>query len=157
MMFTPHPMAWHWMAHHMQAGRFQMHVKTCLSRAVLACYRGFTLIELLVVMAVLAMLASLVAPRYIARIDDARETVLRQNLVGMRSAIDQFYRDKARYPETLEELVAQRYIRAVPLDPITARVDSWVLIAPDESSKSIFDIKSGSNKRAKDGSEYASW
>ncbi len=157
MTFTPHPMALHWMVQHMQAGKFHMHMKTCLSKTTLVCYRGFTLIELLVVMAVLAMLASLVAPRYIARIDDARETVLRQNLVGLRSAIDQFYRDKARYPETLEELVAQRYIRAVPLDPITSRVDSWVLVGPDESSKSIFDIKSGSNKRAKDGTEYASW
>lgn len=119
--------------------------------------RGFTLIELLVVMAVLAVLASLVAPRYLARVDDARETVLRQNLVGMRTAIDQFYRDKARYPENLEELVAQRYIRAIPLDPITKRVDSWVLIPPNGASKAIFDIKSGSLQRAKDGTDYASW
>lgn len=118
---------------------------------------GFTLIELLVVMAVLAVLASLVAPRYLARVDEAKETVLRQNLVGMRTAIDQFYRDKARYPETLDELVSQRYIRAVPLDPITKRVDSWILIPPKESSKAIFDIKSGATQRARDGSDYASW
>jgi general secretion pathway protein G len=118
---------------------------------------GFTLIELLVVMAVLAILASMVAPRYLSRVDDARETVLRQNLVGMRTAIDQFYRDKARYPETLDELVVQRYIRAVPLDPITKRLDSWVLIPPKEASKGIFDVKSGATQRARDGTDYASW
>lgn len=118
---------------------------------------GFTLIELLVVMAVLAILASMVAPRYLSRVDDARETVLRQNLVGLRTAIDQFYRDKARYPETLDELVAQRYIRAVPLDPITKRLDSWVLIPPKESAKGVFDVKSGATQRARDGSDYASW
>jgi len=83
--------------------------------------------------------------------------VLRQNLVGLRTAIDQFYRDKARYPETLDELVAQRYIRAVPLDPITKRLDSWVLIPPKESSKGVFDVKSGATQRARDGSDYASW
>ena len=118
---------------------------------------GFTLIELLVVMAVLAILASMVAPRYLSRVDDARETVLRQNLVGLRTAIDQFYRDKARYPETLDELVTQRYIRAVPLDPITKKLDSWVLIPPKESAKGVFDVKSGATQRARDGSDYASW
>jgi len=118
---------------------------------------GFTLIELLVVMAVLAILASMVAPRYLSRVDDARETVLRQNLVGLRTAIDQFYRDKARYPETLDELVAQRYIRTVPLDPITKRLDSWVLIPPKESAKGVFDVKSGATQRARDGTDYASW
>lgn len=118
---------------------------------------GFTLIELLVVMAVLAILASMVAPRYLSRVDDARDTVLRQNLVGMRTAIDQFYRDKGRYPETLDELVVQRYIRAVPLDPITKRLDSWVLLPPKEGSKGIFDVKSGATQRARDGTDYASW
>jgi general secretion pathway protein G len=118
---------------------------------------GFTLIELLVVMAVLAILASLVAPRYLDRVDDAKETVLRQNLVGLRVAIDQFSRDKGRYPKSLEELVTQRYIRAIPLDPITKRTDSWVLIPSSDTGPGVFDIKSGANLKAKDGSAYASW
>lgn len=118
---------------------------------------GFTLIELLVVMAVLAVLASLVAPRYMDRVDTARETVLRQDLVGLRNAIDQFYRDKARYPENLEELVTLRYIRAIPVDPITKRADTWILIPPRESSKGVFDVRSGATQRAKDGSDYAGW
>jgi general secretion pathway protein G len=134
-------------------------VSTCESHPNRVPWRhsGFTLIELLVVLAVLAMLSSLVAPRYLARMDEAKETVLRQNLIGIRVALDQFYRDKGRYPETLDELVSQRYIRSVPIDPITKRLDTWLLIPPKESSKAIFDIKSGANQRARDGSEYASW
>lgn len=118
---------------------------------------GFTLIELLVVMAVLAVLASLVAPRYMDKVDTARETVLRQDLVGMRTAIDQFYRDNARYPESLNELVTARYIRSVPIDPLTQRADSWVLVPPKDAAKGVFDIKSGANQRARNGSDYASW
>ena len=119
--------------------------------------RGFTLIELLVVLTVLAVLASLITPVYLNRVDDARETVLRQNLVGLRTAIDQFYRDKARYPQSLEELVTERYIRSVPTDPVTGRVDTWVLVAPKQSANAVFDVKSGAPGRSKDGSDYASW
>lgn len=120
--------------------------------------RGFTLIELLVVLAVLAILASIVAPQYLDRVDDARETVLRQNLVGLRQAVDLFFRDKGRYPKELKELVDQRYIRAVPEDPITQRTDTWVLV-PSVSGQagSVFDVKSGSTERARDGTPFAQW
>lgn len=119
---------------------------------------GFTLIELLVVLAVLAMLASLIVPRYLDRVDDAREVVLKQNLIGMRTAIDQFYRDKGQYPETLEALVTERYIRAVPIDPITSRADTWVPIAPKgEGAKPVFDVRSGATGQGKDGSAYGTW
>lgn len=118
---------------------------------------GFTLIELLVVMVIVALLASIVAPKYMDRVDAARETVLRQNLAGLRNSIDQFYRDKSRYPASLTELVEEKYIRSIPMDPMTERADSWVLIAPQNSEKGVFDVRSGSQLRAKDGSEYASW
>lgn len=119
--------------------------------------RGFTLIELLVVMAVLAVLASLVAPRYMDKVDTARETVLRQDLLGMRTAIDQFYRDQARYPQTLNELVTKRYLRAIPVDPVTDSATSWVVVPPKDGSQTVFDVKSGARQRARDGSDYASW
>jgi general secretion pathway protein G len=119
---------------------------------------GFTLIELLVVFAVLAILASIVVPRYLDRVEDARETVLRQNLSGLRTTLDQFYRDKARYPTTLDELVTERYIREVPTDPIAQRTDTWVLVPPKSGSdKTIFNVKSGATGVAKDGTEYANW
>jgi general secretion pathway protein G len=116
------------------------------------------LIELLVVLAVLAILASIVVPRYLDRVDDARETVLKHNLIGLRTSIDQFYRDKTRYPNTLQELVTERYIRDIPVDPVSQRADSWVLVPPKAGSdKAIFDVKSGASGVAKDGTEYASW
>lgn len=116
------------------------------------------MIELLVVLAVLAILASIVVPRYLDRVEEARETVLRQNLSGLRTTLDQFYRDKARYPNSLEELVTERYIREVPVDPLAQRTDTWVLVPPKSGSdKTIFNIKSGATGVAKDGSEYANW
>ena len=120
--------------------------------------RGFTLIELLVVLAVLAVLAGITVPLYLDRVDDARETVLRQNLVGLRQVVDQFYRDKGRYPVDLAELVEQRYLREVPQDPITRRADTWVLLPPKGGdTRAVFDVKSGASGRARDGSDYAHW
>ncbi|OYQ43393.1 type II secretion system protein G [Rhodoferax sp. TH121] len=119
--------------------------------------RGFTIIELLVVMTVLAVLASLVVPRYMDKVDTARETVLKQDLQGLRTAIDQFYRDQSRYPESLEELVSKRYIRSIPVDPITELSSSWVPVPPKEGGSGVFDVKSGSPRQARDGSAYASW
>lgn len=130
-----------------------------MRRGDVAASRGFTLIELLVVLAVLAVLAAIVTPLYLERVDDARETVLRQNLVGMRHTIDQFYRDKGRYPVNLGELVEQRYIRAIPEDPFTQRTDTWVVLSsrPGDAASGVFDVKSGATGRAKDGSDYREW
>lgn len=119
--------------------------------------QGFTLIELLIVLAVLALLASLVAPRYMDKVDTARETVLKQDLQGLRTAIDQFYRDNDRYPDSLEELVSKRYIRAIPIDPITEKTSTWVAVPPKEGGQGMFDVKSGSPRKSRDGSPYASW
>ena len=93
---------------------------------------GFTLIELLVVMAVIATLLSIVAPRYFNSIDRSREAVLRQNLSIMRDAIDKFYSDTGKYPLSLNQLVEERYIRAVPIDPMTESAQTWIEVPPSK-------------------------
>ena len=118
---------------------------------------GFTLIELLVVMAALGLLLSITAPRYVEHVDRAREVVLKQNLAGLRDAIDKFYSDRSRYPKDLQELVVQHYLRQVPLDPITDRTDSWLLVAPPGQQGVVFDVHSSAPGQARDGSTYASW
>ena len=106
--------------------------------------RGFTLIELMVVLAIVALLLSIVAPHYAGRLTRAEETVLRENLVLMRDALDQHYADAGRYPERLEDLVAKRYLRALPVDPITQRADTWVVVPPADPEKGgVFDVHSG--------------
>lgn len=120
--------------------------------------RGFTLIELLVVMAVIGLLLSLAAPRYFGSVDLAREAALRQDLAVMRDAIDKHFADTGRYPASLEELATRRYLRRVPVDPITERADSWVLVPPaDAALGAVYDVSSGAEGTARDGSAYASW
>lgn len=119
---------------------------------------AFTLIELLVVMAALGLLLAIAAPRYVEHVDRARESVLKQNLASLRDAIDKFYGDKARYPADLQELVRQRYLRQMPLDPVTDRTDSWVLVAPaGQSGGAVVDVHSGATGVAINGTSYAKW
>lgn len=119
---------------------------------------GFTLIELLVVMAVIALLLSLAAPRYFGGVDKAKETVLRENLHQMRDALDKHYGDHARYPDALDDLVAKKYLRNVPTDPITDSNKTWVVVPPSDPQKGgVFDIKSGASGHGKDGTPYNNW
>lgn len=120
--------------------------------------RGFTLIELLVVLAIVATLLTLVAPRYVNQLEGSRESVLRENLHTVRMVIDRFYGDKGRYPESLEELVEQRYLRALPRDPITEATDTWEIEpAPDGQEGGVYDIHSGAPGLSRSGEPYASW
>ncbi len=122
--------------------------------------RGFTLIELLVVMAIVALLAGLVAPRYLASLDRAKEAALRSSLSTLRDAIDQYVADKGRYPDSLLELAEARYIRAVPEDPITGERESWLELPPPAETDlegQLYDVRSGAPGQASDGSLYADW
>ncbi|MFD2645627.1 type II secretion system protein [Pseudomonas japonica] len=120
--------------------------------------KGFTLLELMVVMAIIATLMTIAMPRYFNSLDASRETTLRQSLSAMREALDHYYGDTGHYPESLEQLVEQRYLRNPPIDPITERKDSWVMVAPPEGvAGGVADIKSGASGRARDGSLYAEW
>ncbi|WP_127995669.1 type II secretion system protein [Piscinibacter defluvii] len=119
---------------------------------------GFTVIELLVVLAAIALLLAVAAPRYVQHLDQARDVALKQNLHQVRDAIDKFYADQARYPAALEELVARRYLRSLPIDPVTQRSDSWVIVPPPATATgAVADIRSGAPGQAHDGSAYAAW
>jgi len=119
---------------------------------------GFTLIELLVAMVIIALLMSIVVPRYFHSITKAEENVLKEDLVVMREALDKFHADNDKYPDTLDELIARKYLRAIPVDPVTQSNATWRLIPPGNEEKgAIFDIKSGASGNALDGTPYETW
>jgi general secretion pathway protein G len=120
--------------------------------------KGFTLIELLVVMAIIAMLLSLAVPRYFNSVEKSREALLHQNLALTRSVLDQFYSDHGKYPETLEALVSSKYLRSLPIDPVTESAATWIIVPPDTPEKGgVYDIRSGAPGNARDGSLFSEW
>ena len=125
--------------------------------------RGFTLIELVVVMSLIILLATIGLTAYRSSIQRGKEAVLREDLFRMRDAIDQYYADKGKYPADLSELVAAGYMRRVPEDPFTQKNDSWQVVPaePDPNNPSnepgIYNVTSGSEALALDGSKYSDW
>jgi len=119
---------------------------------------GFTLIELLVALAIVALLLSIVVPRYFGGLTRAEEAVLKENLMLLRDAIDKHYADTGRYPAGLEELVARKYVRAIPPDPVTQSTTTWVQVPPaDAKLGGVFDVKSGAPGNGTNGKPYAEW
>jgi prepilin-type N-terminal cleavage/methylation domain-containing protein len=121
---------------------------------------GFTLIELIVVLAIVSLLLTIAAPRYLQSVERARESALLSTLTVLRDAIDRFAADRGRYPDSLEELVATRYLRKLPVDPVTGESDGWVLLTPPPDSHlggKLADVRSGAAGRARDGALYAEW
>ena len=105
---------------------------------------GFTLVELMVVLAVIALLLSVVVPDYMGRMRRAEEAVLQENLLLMRDALDKHYADAGKYPGSLEELVAKRYLRSIPKDPFTQSAGTWVAVPPQDTRKgNVWDVRSG--------------
>jgi general secretion pathway protein G len=128
------------------------------SRFAAGLQRAFTLIELVVVLAIVALLLTLALPRYFQSVDVSKEAVLKENLRTTRETIDKFYADTGRYPDSLEELVERKYLRAVPLDPIIERRDAWTVVAPAGDEKgNVFDIKSSAPGTAADGTRFDEW
>ena len=124
---------------------------------------GFTIIELLVVLALISILATMGMAQYRNGQIHAREAVLKTDLFDLRDAIDQYYADKGMYPSTLDALVTDGYIRKIPVDPITNTADTWQTVPsePDPNnptaSVGVYDVKSGSDQTALDGTPYNNW
>lgn len=118
--------------------------------------RGFTLIELLVVMAIIALLLTLAAPRYFQSVQRSREAVLKENLHLMRDAIDKHYADTGKYPANLEELVTKKYLRRIPVDPITESATTWVIVDPPDKpdTRVVYDVRSGAPGKSIGGTPY---
>ena len=125
--------------------------------------RGFTLIELMVVMALIVILASIGLASYTNSVTRSKEAVLKEDLFRMRDSLDQYYADKGKYPASLQSLVEDKYLRALPVDPFTNSTETWqtVMSEPDPNNPSaesgVYDVKSGSDRMALDGSPYADW
>lgn len=133
--------------------------------------RGFTLLELMIVVAILGILTAVAIPRFQNAPKRAREAVLKTNLHTMREAFDQYFADKAAYPESLETLVEEGYLREVPVDPLTGSASTWRLIYAEEeqldtgledldgisTGPGIWDVKSGADHTALDGSNVSDW
>ena len=120
--------------------------------------RGFTLIELLVVLAIIATLLTLAVPRYYSSVDKSKEAVLKENLYQMRDAIGKYYADRGKYPESLQALATDKYLRSVPLDPVTDSATTWIVLAPEDPQKGgVYDVKSGAPGKALDGSKFSTW
>jgi general secretion pathway protein G len=124
---------------------------------------GFTLIELMVVMSLIVILASIGLTLYTNSVIRAKESVLKEDLFRMRDAIDQYYADKGKYPATLDSLVSEKYLRSIPMDPFTNSADTWrsVPSEPDPTNPTadsgVYDVRSGSEQKALDGTNYADW
>jgi type II secretion system protein G len=125
--------------------------------------RGFTLIELLIVLFLVALLASLVAPAVTGGVQRAREATMREDLRVLRKAIDDYYGDTGNYPAELKVLVERRYLRSVPVDPVTERADTWTFDMEETKGKNdtktngIRDVHSGADGAARDGTSFKDW
>jgi general secretion pathway protein G len=124
---------------------------------------GFTLIELMIVMAIIGILATLAIPYFVTSLKHAREAVLKEDLQTMRSAIDSYTMDKQKAPQSLDDLVQEGYLKAIPEDPITHAKDTWVpdtseaMYSIDETEPGITDVHSGSEETGTDGQPYSTW
>lgn len=121
---------------------------------------GFTLIELLVVFAIIALLLSVALPRYQTSVQRSKEAVLKQNLTTAREAIDRYYADRGRYPDGLDDLVRDGYLRSLPHDPLTESSATWTIVPPRDLAAAggrVFDLRSTAPGAGRDGTRYEDW
>ncbi len=134
-----------------------------MERCIRSGKRGFTIVEMMIVMAIISIIVSIAVPLYQKSLLRAKESVLKQNLFTLRTMIDEYTYDKAKAPQTLQELVTEGYLRQVPVDPMTGSNNTWKTIMEESGSGTsqnepgIFDVRSGSDKTSLEGSPYADW
>lgn len=125
--------------------------------------QGFTLLELMIVMIIIGVLAAIAVPSYLASVRKAKEAVLKEDLHTIRSAIDSYTVDKAKAPQSLNDLVEAGYLKAIPKDPITSRTDTWIadqsdtLTSVDETQSGVSDVHSGAQETSSEGTAYSTW
>jgi general secretion pathway protein G len=140
-----------------------MAMVTAQRRLPIRSQQGFTMIELLVVVSIIVILAGMGVAQYRNSVTVAKEAVLREDLYRMRDALDQYYADKQQYAPSLDALVTDGYLREIPRDPFTGAADTWQVVQaePDPNNQTVepgvFNVRSGSDKAALDGSNYADW
>lgn len=124
---------------------------------------GFTLIEIMIVMAIITIIISIAVPMYQKALVRSKESVLKNNLFTLRTVIDEYTYDKQKGPQSLQDLVSEGYLRAVPVDPITKTAESWRIIMEDaltavnQTDPGIFDVRSGSDAKSMEGTLYSEW
>ena len=117
----------------------------------------------MIVMAIIGVLAVVAIPSYVGAVRQAREAVLKEDLHVIRNAIDSYTADKQKAPQSLDDLVQEGYIRAIPEDPFTRSKDTWVtdssdaLHSLDQTDPGIDDVHSGSTEQGSDGQPYSEW
>jgi general secretion pathway protein G len=125
--------------------------------------RGYTLMELMIVMAIISILVSIAVPLYQKSLLRTKESLLKNNLFTLRTVIDEYTFDKQKAPQTLQDLVSEGYLRAVPMDPITGSDQTWKPIMEDalssvnQTEPGIFDVRSGSDLKSLEGTPYSEW
>lgn len=125
--------------------------------------RGFTLIELIIVIAIMGILLAVAIPVYQTHLRHANEAVLKEDLYTLRNAIDQYTQDKAKAPQSLDDIVSAGYLRMLPKDPFTNSNTSWqtvqedVMESVDQTAPGISDVHSGANGMSTEGTAYSSW
>ena len=159
------------MEHHIRSGRLTLHREAVggseagrqPTPALRTSGRGYTLIELIIVMAIISVLVAIAVPLYQKSLLRTKESLLKNNLFTLRTVIDEYTFDKQKAPQTLDNLVEEGYLRAVPIDPITGSAQTWRVIMEDsltavnQIQPGIYDVRSGSDQRSLEGTLYSDW
>jgi general secretion pathway protein G len=120
---------------------------------------GFSLLELMIAMFILIILISVAMPTFYYTVQHARETVLKENLLQMRKAIDQYAADKGKLPQSIDQLVEAKYLRERPVDPITETNDTWQEVTGEDPNsidgdQGLVDVKSGAEGEDTNGKPF---